>query len=57
MLSNSIHSYLNRWGVNSFKNVLLFTNNDDAYMTAIDLISKGITIKAVIDTRENPKNF
>ena len=57
MLSNSIRSYLNRWGVNSFKNVLLFTNNDDAYITAIDLISKGITIKAVIDTRENPKIF
>ncbi len=57
MLSGSIRGYLNRWGVNSFKKVLLFTNNDDAYLSAMDLMSHGINLEAVIDTRENPKTF
>ena len=55
--SVSIRSYLNRWGLKNFKNVILFTNNDDAYLTAIDLISHGIKVNALIDTRRNPKFF
>ena len=57
MLSGSIRSYLNRWGVNSFGKVLLFTNNDDTYLTALDLILSGINLIGVVDTRDNPKIF
>ena len=57
MLSGSIRSYINRWGIKSFSDVLLFTNNDDAYSTAIDLIENGINCLGVIDTRENPRTF
>ena len=55
MLSNSIRSFVNRWGVKSFKKVLLFTNNDDAYTTAINLIDNEDCI-GIVDTRDNPKN-
>ncbi|MDC1086133.1 sarcosine oxidase subunit alpha family protein [Alphaproteobacteria bacterium] len=57
MLSASIRSYINRWGIKNFSDVLLFTNNDDAYSTAIDLIENGINCIGVIDTRENPRIF
>ena len=55
MLSNSIRSFVNRWGVKSFKKVLLFTNNDDAYSTAINLIDNEIDCIGIVDTRDNPK--
>ncbi|MDC0228069.1 sarcosine oxidase subunit alpha family protein [Alphaproteobacteria bacterium] len=57
MLSGSIRSYLNRWGINNFGKVVLFTNNDDTYLTASDLISNGINVIGVVDTRDNPKFY
>ena len=57
MLSASIRAYLNRWGINNFQDVLLFTNNNDAYLTASNLISSGVNVVGVVDTRDNPKIF
>ena len=57
MLSGSIRSYLNRWGINNYKDVLLFTNNNDAYLTASNLISSGVNVVGVVDTRDKPKIF
>ena len=37
------------------KNVAIFTNNDDGWRTANDLIKKGIHVSALIDVRENVK--
>jgi len=54
MLSGSIRGYLNRWGVIVGKKIAIFTNNDDAYSTAKNLISLGINVVGIIDTRENP---
>ena len=55
MLSGSIRSYLNRWGVNCWKrSFAIFTNNDDAYSTAKNLISLGVNVVGIVDTRENP---
>ena len=51
MLSGSIRSYINRWGIKNLSDVLLFTNNDDAYSTAIDLIENGINCIGVVDIR------
>ena len=37
------------------RKVVLFTNNDNAYRTALDLAEAGAEIKAVIDLRPNPQ--
>ena len=57
MLSGSIRTYLNRWGIKNFQDVLFFTNNDDAYLTASNLISCGVNVVGVVDTRDNPRIF
>jgi len=52
MLAGSVRAYLNRWGVAAGKQVAVFTNNDDGWRTATDLAAAGISISAVIDTRQ-----
>ncbi len=51
MLAGAARSYLNRYGVLPGREVLVFTNNDDAYLTARDLARAGAAV-AVVDTRE-----
>ena len=51
MLAGSLRAYANRWGVAVATPVAVFTNNDDGLRTAVDLIAKGVTVSAVIDTR------
>ena len=52
MLSSAVRKYVNSYGVKCGNNVALFTNNDDAYETAITLHDKGVKIKGIIDLRE-----
>ena len=52
MLAGAARSYLNRYGVLPGRDVLVFTNNDDAYLTARDLSKAGATV-SVIDTRKS----
>ncbi len=52
MLSGAVRSYANRWGVAAGKKVAVFTNNDSGWQTAADLSAMGISISAVIDTRD-----
>ncbi len=52
MLAGSVRTYVNRFGVAPGKKVAVFTNNDDGWRTATDLHAAGVTIAAVIDTRE-----
>ena len=54
MLSASMRAYLNRYGVSPGNRVLLFTNNDDAYRTAISLKKNNVSIAAIVDLRNNP---
>ena len=51
MLANSASKYLNYFGVKLANEIVVFTNNDSAYQTAIDFHKKGIKIKAIIDIR------
>ncbi len=51
MLAGAVRAYLNRYGVAPGKQVAVFTNNDDGWRTAADLINAGVTVTAVIDTR------
>ncbi|MDG1971630.1 MAG: sarcosine oxidase subunit alpha family protein [Paracoccaceae bacterium] len=52
MLAGSVRTYVNRYGVAPGKKVAVFTNNDDGWRTATDLHAAGVSIAAVIDTRE-----
>ena len=54
MLAGAARTYLNRYGVLVGKRVLLFTNNDSAYDYALDLVSAGGDIAAVVDLRPEP---
>ncbi len=52
MLAGAVRSYANRWDVAAGQNVSIFTNNDDGWRTASDLVAKGVQVKTVVDTRE-----
>ena len=53
MMAGAVRSYVNRFGVAPGKTVAVFTNNDDGWRTAADLISKGVTVSAVVDPRDS----
>ena len=52
MLAGAVRTYVNRFGVAPGQEVAVFTNNDDGWRTAQDLVSKGVHVPAVIDTRD-----
>ncbi len=54
MLSGAVRAYANRYAVAAGQRVCLFTNNDDAYRTALDLKAQGVSVPAVIDVRPDP---
>ena len=55
MTAGAVRAYLNRWGVAPGKSVAIFTNNDDAHRTAVDLVEAGVTVAGVIDIRADAK--
>ncbi|GAW35781.1 aminomethyltransferase [Roseovarius sp. A-2] len=54
MLAGAVRAYANRWGVAPGRRVAVFTNNDDGWRSAADLVAKGVEVPAVIDTRDAP---
>ena len=52
MMAGAVRAYANRFGVGAGKKVAVFTNNDDGWRTAADLADKGVSISALIDTRD-----
>ncbi len=52
MLSSAVRKYANTYGVKCGNNISIFTNNDDAYETAITLHNKGVKVNSIIDIRE-----
>ena len=54
MLAGAARAYINRFAVKPGKRAVVFTNNDSAYGTALDLRAAGVEIAAVIDLREDP---
>jgi len=54
MLAGAVRAYANRFGVTPGQRVAVFTNNDDGWRTAADLAAGGVTVTAVIDTRDAP---
>ena len=57
MLASAVRTYANRFGVTPGKKVAVFTNNDDGWRTASDLVAKGIEVTAVIDPRDTKPNL
>jgi methylglutamate dehydrogenase subunit C len=54
MLSQAVHTYVQRFGVVPGKRVVVATNNDDAYKTAHALKAAGAQIVAILDARPAP---
>ena len=52
MLAASMRDYVVNWGINPGQKVVVATNNDDAYRTALVLHDAGVEVVRVVDTRE-----
>ena len=54
MLASAARAYVNRYAVTPGRRAVVFTNNDSAYRTAIDLADAGVRVVAVVDARDDP---
>ena len=52
MLAAAVRQYINRYAVRPGRRAVIYTNNDSAYLCALDLHARGITVTAVVDARE-----
>jgi len=51
MLSSAVRTYINRYGVLPGRKVVIFTNNDDAYRTALAIEAAHGKVVAIVDAR------
>src|SRR6185369_10620719 len=51
MLASAVSAFMNRYGVQPGTRAVVFTNNDSAYRTALRLVSAGIEVAAIVDSR------
>ena len=51
MLAGAMRQYANRYGVAAGRLVVLATNNDSAYLAALDLVAAGAPVRLVVDCR------
>ena len=54
MLAAAARSYINRFAVAPGRRALVFTNNSDAYRTALDAAAAGLEVAAIVDARPAP---
>ncbi|TBV17552.1 sarcosine oxidase subunit alpha [Stutzerimonas kirkiae] len=54
LLAGAVSCYLRRYGVAAGQRLLLSTNNDYAYRTALDWLDAGLEVVAVADARPDP---
>jgi len=52
MLAGAVRSYVNRYAVLPGRRTVVFTDNDDGWTTAADLVAAGGQVAAIIDSRE-----
>src|SRR5688572_13382374 len=58
MLAGAIRQYANRHGVAAGRRIVLATNNDSAYLAALDLVAAGAPVKLLVDSRsESPPDL
>ena len=53
LLASAAQAYANRFNVAVGRKVVIATNNDSAYPVALDLLRAGITVRAIIDSRDS----
>ncbi|MEM9011639.1 MAG: sarcosine oxidase subunit alpha family protein [Pseudomonadota bacterium] len=51
MLASAVRTYLNRFAVTPGQRVAIYTDNDDGWRTAEDLLSAGVSVVGLIDSR------
>ena len=51
MLASAVSTYVLRYGVIPGQRAVVFANNDNAYVTALDLYDAGVDVAAVVDLR------
>lgn len=51
MLAGAARTYLHRYGVRCGTRAVLFTTNDEAYRSALDLARAGVDVAAVVEAR------
>jgi len=51
MLASAVSTYTNRYAVQPGSRAVIFTNNDSAYQTALDLKAADVEVVAVVDVR------
>lgn len=51
MLASAARTYVNQYAVRPGRRAIIFTNNDDAYRTAVDLHDAGVVVAAIVDAR------
>jgi sarcosine oxidase subunit alpha len=54
MLAAAARAYINRFAVTPGRRAVVFTNNSDAYRTALDAAAAGIDVAAIVDARPAP---
>jgi sarcosine oxidase subunit alpha len=54
MLAGAARAYLKRWAVRVGERAVVFTNNDTAYVAALELRAAGVRIEAIVDVRPAP---
>jgi len=58
LLAGAIRQYANRYGVAAGRRIVLATNNDSAYLAALDLVAAGAPVKLLVDSRgESPADL
>ena len=54
MLASAARAYVNRYAAKPGNQAVVFTNNDSAYVAALDLHRNGVKIAAIVDPRPQP---
>ncbi|WP_374440311.1 2Fe-2S iron-sulfur cluster-binding protein [Stella sp.] len=53
MLAGAVRAYAGRWAAAAGRRLVLFTNNDDAYRTALAWAEAGLAVAGVVDARRS----
>ena len=56
MLASAVSTYIRRYAVQPGREAVVFTNNDSAYETVLDLLEAGIAVNAVVDARRDSRS-
>ena len=54
MLAGAVRAFANRWGVRCGARAVVFTNNDSAYCSAMDVADSGVHVTTIVDCRATP---